>query len=137
MEDKCLFERIGGPFIEALADDKIAKYRLEFPSLKASGAYFIDYLCMEMNAFVHVNSVPEKDVDEMLNQCAIDLGEDFEEWPDLITVLSFREMPVIYWYDMIKEMKATNMVKSEAFCKTILSTANSIIYAVNTMSEIV
>ncbi|HOO79612.1 MAG TPA: hypothetical protein PLQ04_04410 [Lachnospiraceae bacterium] len=130
-EDKCLFERIGATFIEALLDEKYDDQRVEFPNMRASGAYFIDYLCMELYAYTHVTAIAEEDVEEMLNQCAIDLGEDFETWPDLIAVLSFREMPVIYWYNMINEMRNSNMIESEVFCKTIISTANSIIYVSN------
>ena len=130
-EDKCLFERIGGKFVEALLDSEYDEYRVEFPNMRASGSYFIDYLCMELYAYTHTSSIPEEDIEEMLNQCAIDLGADFETWPDLITVLSFREMPVIYWYNMINEMRNSKMIESEAFCKTIISTANSIIYVAN------
>lgn len=136
MEDKTLFDRLGEPFIEALADERVNEHRLEFPALRGSGAFFIDYLCMELSNYIRKDTIPEDQLEEFLNNCAIDFGEDFYEWPDLITLLSFREMPIIYWYDMVREMRAAKLIKSDNFCKTILTIANSVIYTVNEMEAV-
>lgn len=136
MEDTNLFERIGSQFVETFMSEEFDEQRLLFPTMKASGAYFIDYLCMEYYAYTHVNSIPAEDVDEMLNECAIDFGEDFDIWPDLMTVMAFREMPVIYWANMVDEMAKYKLIVSQAFINTITHVANSIIYMANVTVEV-
>ena len=44
MEDTNLFERIGSQFVETFMSEEFDEQRLLFPTMKASGAYFIDYL---------------------------------------------------------------------------------------------